>query len=236
MPPSNKRASSAAETVAAVKKPKLERASSSTVSSSSVRGPAELNNLLGQQIMLPIMQRKTLAQEEYYTAFMALPTTKEFPGLGLVHSRFISGFHRRAHFFCADYKKKVKQPIALKTIEAKVKKRQYRSKEEFLQDIKLLRDNCYKYMRPSCLRPPHMDLSRTRAHTLAQWLDRAPPARKRRYCKGKFPQLLPVADELVSFAEQELSSLTVEFESEEFSVVARPQDNDSSSDSDSEDV
>ena len=45
-----------------------------------------------------------------------------------------------------------------------------------------------------------------------------------------------MADELVSFAEQELSGLTVEFESEKFSVVARPQDTDSSSDSDSEDV
>jgi hypothetical protein len=71
-------------------------------------------------------------------------------------------------FFCADYKTKVTQPIALKTIEAKVKSWQYRSKEEFLQDIKLLRDNCYKYLRPSCLRPRQTELSRPHARTVAR--------------------------------------------------------------------
>ena len=38
----------------------------------------------------------------------------------------------------------MKEPIALRAIESKIKKRLYRSADDFLQDVALLRDNCYK--------------------------------------------------------------------------------------------
>jgi hypothetical protein len=92
--------------------------------------------------------------------------------------------------------------MALKVIEAKVKKRQYRSTEEIRQDMKLVRDNCYKY--PLAALSAYMSSSHcsTRARGMR-------PGSKRacRYCKKNYPQLLPVADELICFVDSEIERL-----------------------------
>jgi hypothetical protein len=43
-------------------------------------GAAELNSLLNEHIITPIMARKTLIGEDFYTSLMLVPTTKEYPG------------------------------------------------------------------------------------------------------------------------------------------------------------